>query len=146
MWLQNDRQDGTVRSPLYRPIPPDVPTYIIYTRPSWRASWQLETESNSNPRPDSVRHSVSSQRSVGQKWQRGSRSQIYSCTYERIYIYIYMWVRMIPQPMPPLLAVVSFGEGPLGGEPAGSNRNYIFKVFSCTLLGALIFSYFYNFN
>lgn len=90
MWLQNDRQDGTVRSPLYRPIPPDVPTYIIYTRPSWRASWQLETESNSNPRPDSVRHSVSSQRSVGQKWQRGSRSQIYSRTYERIYIYIYV--------------------------------------------------------
>jgi len=100
----------------------------------------IEFESKSHG-PDSVRHSVSSQRSVGQKWQRGSISDIYVyiSTYDSPFRFLFLGFVFF--------SFWLFGwEGPLGGEPAGSNRNYIFKVFSCTLLGALIFSYFCNFN
>lgn len=137
--------DKTVRSaPLCTARFPPMCPHISFTlgQVGERAgNWKRNRIRIQDPTQSDIQ-SVHSGRSA--KNGNGAASQIYSCTYERIYIYI--CVRMIPQPMPPLLAVVSFGEGPLGGEPAGSNRNYIFKVFSCTLLGALIFSYFYNFN
>jgi len=86
--------DKTVQSRCQSPFstprnPPKMPTYIIYTRPTWRpASWQLETESNSNPRAtdptQSDIQSVHSGRSA--KNGNGAASQIYT----------YISLRMIP--------------------------------------------------